>query len=239
MWNLIIERNGTLGICAMNGPHTSPKICIVGKNKLQYDLLSFCLKKELKAQCVRYAELPLTESVYSDAEKHTIWLFDFRICGLDTLEKHFADCLPEQSNNIMIALFNVPPTYCLKKLVEKYKIRGFFYKEDSGDVLLKGLRNILDGHLWLSRKTMSNCILKYNKYRDQFVSNVVKCDILSDREKVILQNVASGARNQDIADNLAISVHTVKSHLYKIYRKIDVPNRLQASIWANQKLQVD
>ena len=55
---------------------------------------------------------------------------------------------------------------------------------------------------------------------------------LTERQTEILALVAVGATNEEIADQLCISPYTVKTHLYKIFRKINVPNRIQASLWA-------
>ena len=60
--------------------------------------------------------------------------------------------------------------------------------------------------------------------------------MLSGRESEILGLVAQGAMNTEIAQTLYISRHTVKSHLYNIYKKIKVTNRLEAALWANENL---
>ena len=52
-------------------------------------------------------------------------------------------------------------------------------------------------------------------------------DKLSKREQEILALILEGKSNQDIADELFISISTIKTHIYNIYRKLGVRNRLQ------------
>ena len=59
---------------------------------------------------------------------------------------------------------------------------------------------------------------------------------LSQREMEVLALVSLGTKNEDIAEKLFISPHTVKTHLYHIFKKINVPNRLQAALWAAKNL---
>ncbi|MCP5013692.1 MAG: response regulator transcription factor [Ketobacter sp.] len=51
---------------------------------------------------------------------------------------------------------------------------------------------------------------------------------LSLREREVLRAAAQGLSNGDIAERLYISINTVKTHLKKIYGKIEVSNRTQA-----------
>lgn len=51
---------------------------------------------------------------------------------------------------------------------------------------------------------------------------------LSERELDVLKLIAKGCSNQEIADQLYISIHTVKTHSSNLYSKLDVKRRTQA-----------
>lgn len=60
---------------------------------------------------------------------------------------------------------------------------------------------------------------------------------LSSRENEVLQNLALGYSNQEIADKLFLSINTIKSHTNSIYSKLNVKRRTQA-IEAARKLKI-
>lgn len=62
-------------------------------------------------------------------------------------------------------------------------------------------------------------------------------ELLTDREKQILNKLCKGATNNDIASSLFISEHTVRTHIYNIFKKIKVKNRTQAMYWATVNLE--
>jgi DNA-binding NarL/FixJ family response regulator len=55
---------------------------------------------------------------------------------------------------------------------------------------------------------------------------------LTPREAEVLRAVANGLTNQAVADELRVSVQTVKFHLTSVYRKLQVANRTEATRWA-------
>jgi LuxR family maltose regulon positive regulatory protein len=59
-------------------------------------------------------------------------------------------------------------------------------------------------------------------------------DPLSERELEVLRLFAQGMTNQEIADQLIISLGTVKAHSSNIYRKLDVRNRAEAAVRAGE-----
>jgi DNA-binding NarL/FixJ family response regulator len=57
-------------------------------------------------------------------------------------------------------------------------------------------------------------------------------DVISKREKQVLQHLSTGLSNKEIANELYISVGTVKQHLKNIYSKLDVHSRTEAVYYA-------
>ncbi len=62
-------------------------------------------------------------------------------------------------------------------------------------------------------------------------------DALSEREQEVLECVAAGLSNRDIADRLSITESTVKKHLRNILAKLHVQNRVQAALLARERQQ--
>jgi DNA-binding NarL/FixJ family response regulator len=59
--------------------------------------------------------------------------------------------------------------------------------------------------------------------------------MLSAREQEVLALVASGANNKEIAEQLSISIHTVKSHMHKILAKLHLNSREEVSDYARRE----
>ncbi|WP_025575228.1 response regulator transcription factor, partial [Vibrio parahaemolyticus] len=59
---------------------------------------------------------------------------------------------------------------------------------------------------------------------------------LTIRELQVLRCLQAGASNSQMAEELFVSEFTIKSHLYQIFKKLSVKNRVQAIAWADQNL---
>ena len=103
-------------------------------------------------------------------------------------------------------------------------------KGDKAKVALRGQVVRVSGH---------GTALAFDKDCEfQYLSGEAGPDVsgLTPREREILDLIASGFSNQQIADTLFISPHTVKTHLHNIFKKINVKRRLQAALWAAENL---
>jgi len=131
-----------------------------------------------------------------------------------------------------LALSNISPGLGFEERIMSCGAHGFFYTHDSLEQMAKGVRTIFNGELWISRKIMAESLKKNHQYTNEREN----CSVLTPREVEILTMMATGVTNAKISDKLCISPHTVKTHIYNIFKKIDVPNRLQASLWATKNL---
>ena len=134
----------------------------------------------------------------------------------------------------LVALCNIESGMEVEKTALKNKIQGLFYKNDPPHIIAKGISAILKGDLWYSRQSLKKYVVESNPSND--ISEHVYSSNLTFREREILPLIAAGYSNKAIADNLCISIHTVKTHIYNIYKKINVSNRLQAALWAAKSL---
>ena len=105
--------------------------------------------------------------------------------------------------------------------------------EERPEQLKKGNYAIFNGGLWAPRRIMRECIIK-NKNPNRSTKSTHH--LLTSREVEILQMVAAGYSNPKIAEELCISLYTVKTHLSNIFMKIKAPSRLQAAFWAVKNL---
>jgi DNA-binding NarL/FixJ family response regulator len=64
------------------------------------------------------------------------------------------------------------------------------------------------------------------------VINVLGIPLLTVREEQIVQLVADGLPNGEIASKLSVSAHTVKNHLFRIYEKLGVSTRSELILYA-------
>lgn len=127
-----------------------------------------------------------------------------------------------------VALLNVPEKQSLKHALKWPVLRGVFTVDMGSDLLLKGLTELLQDRYWFSRSQMNQMASFRQAPR---IPAAKVSEALSPREMEVLDLTSQGQSNADIARTLFLSQHTVKTHLYNLYKKIGVVNRTQAVHW--------
>jgi DNA-binding CsgD family transcriptional regulator len=208
---------------------------VVGKNTFQNDLLLSFLKDKtgFNGKCIKNLESINFEKKY-DCELPLFVLLDWTGIDSENIWRDISSWRSMTSRKCFFAFCNVDPKVEIEKLALTNDIQGLFYKSDPLYIIPKGISSILNGDLWYSRKALTRCILENNSSNHQF--DHAAASNLTLREKEILVLMASGFSNKGIAGELCISGHTVKTHVYNIYKKINVDNRFQAALWAAKYL---
>jgi len=218
-------------------PHSNPlaNIHIVGKNKLQNELLLSFIKEKMRIEgtCTQKLE-PAPPLPENGSTLPQFLLVDCKDIDRENLWAEIESWKSSIPSQCFVALCNVDPEMGIEKSAVNNTIQGLFFKDDPPDAINKGIAAILNGDLWYSRKTLVKHILEPSPSMNS-LNHVASCN-LTMREKEILSLIASGGSNQTIADDLYISIHTVKTHIYNIYKKINVNNRFQALLWATKYL---
>jgi len=108
---------------------------------------------------------------------------------------------------------------------------GYLLKSVRGRELIDAVRRIYAGesvlHPAIARKVLNRFVPSPDKLAGQKPS-----EVLSNREMEVLKLAAKGLSNQDIADNLYLSLRTVQAHLGHIFNKLQVSSRTEAVVRA-------
>ncbi|HEY4739262.1 MAG: response regulator transcription factor [Candidatus Acidiferrales bacterium] len=115
--------------------------------------------------------------------------------------------------------------------------RGVVLKQSASDLLLKSIRKVNEGEIWLDNRMTSEVIDAFKKSSE--AGQRREKPLLSDREKEIVQLVAQGFRNREIGEKLFISEQTVKNHLHNIFDKLGVSDRLELALYAIHHRLID
>ncbi len=104
---------------------------------------------------------------------------------------------------------------------------GYILKKTTPDKLLNAISELYEGGAPMSSQIASKVVAAF-KSRPPVSLSTDSLDILSKREKEILEALSRGLLYKEIADQLFISSQTVRKHVYHIYEKLHVTNRVEA-----------
>ncbi len=213
-------------------------IYVVGPKKRQNHLMVSYLERETGADCLAGDDgFQVPERTEKKRDQPQLILWDCQ--DLLSKEKCLSDFDTKYDNRCpldLVVFINVHSGLGIEEEAIHKGVRGIFYESDPLEQLQKCLQAVLKGELWVSRRMMSDYVLDCSRTSLQYSKRANTNSPLSEREIEILSLTSLGASNKKIAERLNVSPHTIKSHLYNIYKKLNVPNRLQAILWAGQNL---
>src|SRR3954451_20940137 len=146
---------------------------------------------------------------------------DVRMPGMDGIEatRRIKDAAPSTK----VILITVDESRGAGSEAIQAGVSGYLLKDATPDALVDAARNAVEGNAVIHPHLTKTFIEEASTAGDE-----PRATPLSKREREILQKVADGATTRQVASDLGISPHTVKTHLERIFEKLGANDRAQA-----------
>jgi DNA-binding NarL/FixJ family response regulator len=105
--------------------------------------------------------------------------------------------------------------------------RGIFSKQERLESLCKCIRSVHEGQVWARSVDLDHALEALANSPLVRATNHKGIELLSARERQVIQHVAGGMTNREIAGALDLSPHTVKNYLFRIFDKLGVSSRTE------------
>jgi DNA-binding NarL/FixJ family response regulator len=162
-----------------------------------------------------------------------VCLFDIRMPVLDGIEAVRQLAGPDVAEPMAIVVIT---TFDLDEYVHgalKAGARGFLLKDSGPDLLAQAIRAAASGEALIAPNITSRLLSAFAEL-PQGTPPAQPIEALTDREEQVLRTVARGRTNAEIADELHISLSTVKTHLASLMQKLHARNRVEIAMWAHE-----
>ena len=147
--------------------------------------------------------------------------------GIETLKE-----LKAVSNEIKVVMLTVENDR--KTIMQAIELGADAYilKESAGAEVVNAIRNVYEGEKYIDKSLIKVMFSDFKK--DASIKNDEKDNLnfLTNRELNILFEISRGLKNKEIAEKLFLSEKTIKNYITSIFKKIDVEDRVQATIFA-------
>jgi DNA-binding NarL/FixJ family response regulator len=206
-------------------------VYIVGKDDLLNQLLAQVVSTQFMFPTSIITSVDAVPFAPNDRSEISCVLVDTR--SIKTEELLFS--LRSSSSTVLtshrVGFMNLDRGTGIEERALKFGVKGFFYYDDSLETVLEGIRALMSGEVWVLHEILVQCAVSRAS-----IARSTREPALTQREVDILLRVCVGKSNDEIAGELLISTNTVRTHLYHIYKKIDVSNKAQVIMWATEHL---
>ena len=115
----------------------------------------------------------------------------------------------------------------------KAHAKGYVLKGVSSVELVKIIKQICAGETYITPSLAASLLVESKENQKTSYLELNLPDLLNDRERQILEKLATGLSNKEIAESIYLSEKTVKHYMTNIMQKLQVRNRVQAALLAH------
>lgn len=116
--------------------------------------------------------------------------------------------------------------------VARMGARGFVCKSQASTTLPEAIQAVATGSVWLPDPIVGHLLSEYPRLARRSRDMDRPASQLTEKERAVLVRLARGMTNQQIAGDLFMSVSTVKSHIRSVFRRLNLPGRTEAAVFA-------
>jgi DNA-binding NarL/FixJ family response regulator len=160
-------------------------------------------------------------------------LMDIQMPGLDGLEA--ARQIKKELPEVRIVMLTVRSDDEKLFAAIKNGAQGYLLKDIRSREMLEMLRGALRGEAAISPQLAGRMLEEFRRMSLQMPEGAPEEVTLTQREQDVLSLVAKGAADKEIAEQLSLSLHTVKTHMRNILTKLQVGSRREAARVARHK----
>jgi two-component system response regulator NreC len=168
------------------------------------------------------------------AEQHQpdIVVMDVAMPVLNGIEAARQICNSGTPSAIVFLSMHADEGYVLKAL--KSGAKGYLLKDSAEHDLINAVRTVSEGKAFFSPAISKMLVEDYvRQMREQKVED--SYDLLTTREREVLQLLAEGRSNKEVATFLDLSLHTVETHRGHIMQKLNLHNGAEMTLYAIRK----
>ncbi len=110
--------------------------------------------------------------------------------------------------------------------------RGVVSRSCSLKSLSKCIQTVHRGQIWASNEDLEHLLNVLRRLKPPQLNGADGMPLLTRREEEVVQLVADGLRNREIAQRLKIKEHSVRNYLYRIFEKLGVSTRVELILYA-------
>ena len=132
----------------------------------------------------------------------------------------------KENSHIKIVILSMHENRVFIEKALNYGIKGYILKESAPDEIVHAIRDVYNGKYFLSSKISSFVINDYVAKSKNSVK-LKSISTLTVREREILQLIAEGLNNKEIAKRLGLALKTILVHRNNIMQKLDIHNQAQ------------
>lgn len=146
--------------------------------------------------------------------------------GIETLKN-----IKSRKENIKVIMLTIESDRSIIHNAIDIGADGYLLKDSAGDEIVSAIRTVYSGEKYID-KLLVSALFEDIKIKNTEDSNIL--DNLSRREADVLIEISHGLSNKEIGSKLYLSEKTVKNYATNIFKKLNVKDRVQATVLAIQ-----